>query len=206
MNPDRLTTEHVIAAFVLLDAAGIRRPDGMRSDKPEIAKALMLASAKVYALALPDLAPADLEAATMAVIRSASPFWPTPGQLLELVPRRRLEAVDDSGEAWAAVVRWCRANAFREPLPGDIEGDSLDRDEAIREGLRTIGGAKGFGRSTEAEEPFLARRFADAYKASRKRGHIGAEVLAIAATAGKRIGGSGFVGLLEGGALAFGKR
>lgn len=188
-----MTLEQMIRAFAMLDASGIRRPDSMQSTDYKRAEALMMASAKVYTMALSDLSAEDLEAATMAVIRSSTPFWPTPGQLLEMVPRRRMEAIDDSPAAWSAVLRYFRAGSFRDPNPGELDPKNPERDAAMRAALNEIGGARAFGKSQESQEEWWGKRFGEAYKAHRKRGHVVAEVLQIGGPqAAGRLTGSGF--------------
>lgn len=142
---------------------------------------------------LSDVSDEDLSGAVSAWLRGACPFWPTPGQLLELVPRRRMAAIDDSPTAWFAVLRYFRRGSFRSPNPGELDPSDPERDAAMRAAFNEIGGARAFGQSQESEEQWWGKRFGEAYKAHRKRGHVVAEVLQIGGPqAAARLTGSGF--------------
>ena len=118
---------------------------------------------------------ADLDAAVVAHLRAPSPFWPTPGQLLALVPSRQIAAADDAEDAWSAtLLAMSKAGGSMQtesgrwwyPEPTAIPGVT---DEAgAREILRGLGGRNGWMATPIDKQPFFRRDFVLAYRARRK--------------------------------------
>jgi hypothetical protein len=153
---------------------------------------------------LQDITDADMDAAVVAWIRESGPFWPTPGQLLALVPSRRAVQVDDAERAWAETKRWIETRSragiegngtmtgytYRDPAPGDLDPNDEARDTAMREALGR-GGAAEHMRGQVSDEQWRAKRFRDAYREGRKGGALQIEartVALIATPPQKRIG------------------
>ena len=124
---------------------------------------------------LSDVSDDGLSAAVVAWLRGACPFWPTPGQLLALVPVRQLAALDDAAEAWAHVKGWIRCNGYREPIAGQLDPVDARRDAAMLAGLRALGGAAVWGQMATEAEPFTAKRFEGEYREGRTRAAVVAE-------------------------------
>lgn len=183
-----LDREHVLAAFRVLEQAGLARPAILTGKDPEKARAAIDSAADTWAAILADLEPEDLVAATLAHLREPNPpgqwtkAWPDTGRILSLVPARRLAAIDDSADAWHETLTWLRCNAYRNPAEGDLDAADAVRDSAMREGLRAVGGGRGVGQAQTADLVWRAKDFAATYKAGRLRGHVIAEVAQIAAT------------------------
>ena len=76
-----ISLKHLEQVFLALQVAGVRAPD-VYAD--EMAKAMGL---RMYQAAFDGRTREELEAAVRSYVAKGSPFWPTPGQLLELVPR-----------------------------------------------------------------------------------------------------------------------
>ena len=174
MSPATLTPHHVAAAFKLLRANGVKGgPDPADRDLSKLAMRTWLAT-------LGDLTPDDLQAAVMGFLRDSAvcQWWPQPGILLAHVPRRAVSArVDDADDAWGETTRQVQQHASRiiygggpgaPPLPWE-QGDD-DRAEAIRRGLRAIGGPRTIlnigDRCLTTETEVTARHsFRNAYRA-----------------------------------------
>ena len=75
-----LTDEEIRALFLVLHAGGCRQPEAHRAPNG------LDAAVSVYALTLDGLSFDEVQAASFDYLRSACPFWPTPGQLIDLVP------------------------------------------------------------------------------------------------------------------------
>ena len=206
-TPTTITAEDVIAAFTMMDAAGIRRPDNLlppprgRDESTESwhgrCRAAARRVAEVYARALCDLSREQLEDATITVIRSSSPFWPTPGQLLAAVPERRAAAVDDSDAAWGEALRivqgWGAHRLYDPDTWEKARPADAAKAEALLAGVQAIGGWKELGRSTAEEHIAMRASFRSAYRAVGQRRSIQAE-----ADVARRIaGGDRVAALLE---------
>lgn len=75
-----LTNDQIRALFLVLHAGGCRMPDAHKSPNG------LDAGISVYALTLDGLTFDEVQEAARAYLSRPCPFWPTPGQLLELVP------------------------------------------------------------------------------------------------------------------------
>lgn len=70
----------IVKAFALLAAGGKRRP------KEHDDRGMVEASVAVYASILSDVSDDEVGRAVEASLRKPDPWWPTPGELRELVP------------------------------------------------------------------------------------------------------------------------
>ena len=171
-----LTPEHLLQAFSVLEDCGVRRPDDLADPDPERSLRRLQERARAYHAVLAEETPEDVASATIAWVRQASPFWPSAGQLLALIPGRRQAALDDAAPAWATVKAWCHRKGrnpegcgYREPKAGELDPENPARDNAMREALRCAGGVRGFMLAPEGDEPWIAKRFCDAYRVHRER-------------------------------------
>jgi len=73
-------TDRIQKLFVVLEACGVRPP------KLHATKHGLRAAHTGYTVALSELTDDEVAAAAEAYVKGPNPFWPTPGQLLELVP------------------------------------------------------------------------------------------------------------------------
>ncbi len=77
-----MTPGAIIAAFADLEAAGFPRPETYKTDDG------MADAVRTWMLVLEDITPEELDVATFAWAQKSEPWWPKPGQLLDLVPYR----------------------------------------------------------------------------------------------------------------------
>lgn len=173
-----ITRDHVIAAFRMFERGGLRKPDAMtarvtegRDGTEEIGRARgeVFASADLWAAAMADVSPADLEAAVLSRLRQPSPWWPTIGEILALIPARALAAIDDSDTIFEACVTWLRHHAFRTPAVGELDAADEGRDTAMRGALDAVGGVMAIRMMTTTDRPHVGKRYQDAYRAIRRR-------------------------------------
>ena len=80
MGVSMLNDEEIRALFLVLHAGGCRQPEAHRAANG------LDAAVSVYALTLDGLTFDEVQAAAFDYLRGACPFWPTPGQLIDLVP------------------------------------------------------------------------------------------------------------------------
>lgn len=93
MTPD--TIQHL---FTVLQAAGLRAPKVYETDQG------VKAGIDIFGATLSEITDDELGAAARSYVSGKVPFWPTPGQLLDLVP-----GLEDSQVAWRKI-------EFGEPL------------------------------------------------------------------------------------------
>lgn len=84
--------ETIRRLFVVLQAAGLRPPDVYKTAQG------LREGVAVFAVALEELTEAEVDDAARRYVAGVSPFWPTPGQLLALVP-----GLDESRRSWGLV-------------------------------------------------------------------------------------------------------
>lgn len=88
-----MTPEIIDHLFIVLQAAGLRPPDVYKTQNG------LKQGIAIYSVALQELTEQEIDAAAKQYVCGSSPYWPTPGQLLKLVPglvesRRSLKSVD----------------------------------------------------------------------------------------------------------------
>jgi hypothetical protein len=121
--------------------------------------------AETWAATLEDMTDAELHAAVLGHLRdpSACQFWPQPGKLMAQTPRAKLEAIDDSGEAWAHVLQLAEQGRLHREYGGEVEALS----PAEEAGVDALGGRRVVATSSYDEHGWLSKRFADAYRAAK---------------------------------------
>ncbi len=175
-----MLNEDVLYAFVILENAGIRPPDGFRVPDERLRAQNVQGIAAAYADVLEGASRSDLLFAVRSRLRQGIPFWPAAGELYVLLPHEQRRAVEDDGtEAWSKVRRWCRDHGrrtdglgYREPRIGELDAENTERDRLMREALADVGGARAVCMSREDAEPHEARRFREAYRMRQKRVHV----------------------------------
>lgn len=75
-----MTPDAISKAFAALGAAGFPRPETYKTDQG------MAEAVAVWMLVLQDITPEELDVAVFAWAQRSEPWWPKPGQLLDLVP------------------------------------------------------------------------------------------------------------------------
>lgn len=150
-----------------------------------------------WAVILHDIEDAQLDDAVTAWLRSPNPFWPTPGQLLALVPERRLAAIDDSDAAWGEALRivqgWGAHRLYDPETWEQARPKDAAKAEALLAGVQALGGWKELGRSTAEEHVSMRAAFRSAYRAVGQRRIVQHE----ASVARRIAGGERVVALLE---------
>ena len=163
-----LTVDHLLEAFLLLEACGYRTPPALGDDLER--------GAAVWAAMLEDMTPAELQASLKLYMTDATAFWPTPGQLLQRLPRRRLDELDDSDSAWGQVNRMvCSSPGSREMERMEREGeawvDDPDRDALLKAAVQACGGARAIGHSQEGNT-YMQHRFVSSWRTLKTRRRI----------------------------------
>lgn len=96
-----MTDQTIELVFATLEAGGVRMPSSYHED------AGWTFAVQLWAGVLGDLEAQDLLSAAAVFLRSRDArFWPTPGQLLELVPGRR--QLDDADGTWGEILEGLR--------------------------------------------------------------------------------------------------
>ena len=149
------TLNAILLAFTSLESAGFLLPRTMETDEG-LAKGGM-----VWSEVLHDVADEDFAAAVVTFMREAQArWWPTPGQLLQLVPGRRLAAIDDADDAWGQVCRLARVH-------GSYVPPELTMAQAV--GVNAIGGWRAFCVLDEADDAAARAAFRNAYRGAKQR-------------------------------------
>ena len=144
---------------------------------------------------LPEMDDTDLEAATTTILRGASPFWPTPGQLLAASPRtERAKAIEDGEKSAAArlfyeVLR-VRVNCPKIEIPVvEVLGKGDATTEVqIQAGVKAIGGWRAMGLFEEKDHQWREKEFVAAFLAERAKSKADRKVAALTTSAQKSIG------------------
>ena len=206
----------VLAAWVVLEAAGLSRPHA--------SEAAVERAASVWAAVLADVSDERLAELTIAWLRSPEARfgrWPLPGALLAALPDPA--SVDDADEAWSealALLSWrgrercpstvveledlrCRLAVAAQAAEtrGDVDRarrarahaarlprvDSA-RTEALLAGVRACDGWRGLGSCDESQIVAHRASFRAAYRARRQRGRITEHEAAVEALLGRQHG------------------
>lgn len=139
-----ITTEHILAAFRLLERSGIRRGDGLRvsaqgPDEPTEAyrdrqRARIVEVAEAYAATLADVSVEGLEAAVLAMMQRPKPWWPSAGELRDMVPGRPtgLVLLDPDEQAWERILAVLRKGPQAPEAQAGVSFREVTRTEEIR--------------------------------------------------------------------------
>lgn len=171
------TKDGIGAAFRLLKAAGIRTPEAWST--PEAKREAI----DVWVSTLADVSDEELTGAARAYLRQPSPWWPTPGALLALLPSRQVEALDTADIAWA-LVRHEMARHGRDYPPGgpDWRGRPwdfpADQRGPIHAGIAAVGGWRALS-MVEDDDPAPRASFRSAYRSVREGRRIVGEGAAV---------------------------
>ncbi len=115
-----------------------------------------------------DLTDDDLAAATRAYLRSPKAgWWPAPGEVLALVPRRQAAAIEDADEVWGEV----RDASSR----GAETADAMGWSPATRAAVRAVGGWDRIGYTPYDQHVALRASFRAAYRSACARGVLEAD-------------------------------
>jgi hypothetical protein len=161
-----LTMDNVKTAFRALEVGGYRPPDIYQ--EPGAFKE----ACNLWTLLLPDMTSEDLMLAVASYIRSGAEWWPKPGQILALVPARRIAALDDADAAWGELVYLAgRHGSYSPPSPDGWHLSSA----AMEAGLRACGGWAAVCISTAQDHVSMRASFRAAYRAHGQRQAIADE-------------------------------
>lgn len=125
---------------------------------------------------LPDVDDEELDGCVSALLRSPSPFWPTPGQLLALSPRVKRAEVGEDGAKSAAqrlfheIIRYRQGYGpgYHGPVVNLLGHEGNTALEAqIQAGLGAIGGWRHLGSVEEDQLSWVAKDFVAAFLADR---------------------------------------
>lgn len=148
--------EAVMDVLTRMDLAGLAGAGAraLSDDEKEL-------RAMVYAEALSALSDEQLRAAGLLATRAASPFYPTPGQLLELVRPRALDLAEQTREATEEYRRVCSL-AERGRAPNERE-----MSKPARLAYAAAGGNEAFSWCEPGrDEAFRLKRWMDAWMLS----------------------------------------
>lgn len=116
-----LRDRDIIEIFGTMELLGIVMPKSF-VDRPTVA-----AAARAWASVLSDVDVDELREAMVVFARNGSKFFPSPGELLKLVPRFAAANVGDADEDWGELMRLLRRYGWPNPPT---------RDGAVNEGWR----------------------------------------------------------------------
>jgi hypothetical protein len=142
--------EAVVEALTRMDLAGLAGARKLTDDAKEL-------RSEIYVEALADLSDADLKAAVLLAIRSARPYYPTPGQLLELVrPQVVVSAAitESAARDYENIVSLFEQG--REPILSTMP-------QRVRVAFAAAGGRDAFEWCEPKDRPFRLKRWTDAY-------------------------------------------
>ena len=183
----------IAAVFERFQARGILSPEPWRTGSQEARDRAMALSVATYADDLAGLSDEQFIAAAKAYALSGERFWPTPGQLLALVPVDPSAELMRSGDlAWGHILaglgtkwgiyRW----PWRQPGPPEdgrvrLHADP-DADAALWAGIDAVGGWAAFcaGSPSDAANRAAFRSAYEATIAALKPAHTGRLALAAA--------------------------
>jgi hypothetical protein len=125
----------------------------------------MEAAVTIWQDVLSDLDDQAFEQAIFAYLRGTTPFWPLPGQLLQVAPGRKVKAISDAGEAWGELLRMASDHGRQEP-PGERWqlSDDPDRNRRLSSGLQAVGGWRALCDSTARDHTAHRAAFRTAYE------------------------------------------
>lgn len=150
-----------------------------------------------WATLLPDVDDGPLDDAVTGYLRGGCPFWPTVGQLLDLVPARKVRALDDADEAWGIVLGVAQRIGKAAGLPENRPKWSISSDparpapsplkvEAMWAGIAAAGGWDMLCDSGMEHHPTMRAAFRGAYRTVMERGVLLTEVAVVRQIAGPR--------------------
>lgn len=155
------TPTGVVTAIETLEAMGIVCPSDAK------------AMARGWLAILADLSDDDLQGAVVSYLRSPESRygWPKPGQLLEHVPRRRIEqqqATLSGQEAWARVMAELgRFNVYNPHRPSwPCHPERFDRI------VRGLGGLGHLANTPDADLHWTGKRFAEMWDSMADRDEV----------------------------------
>lgn len=117
----------IVKSFAVLAAGGVRRP------KEHANPAMLRASVKIYAGLLADISEAELGGAVKSYLLAGEPWWPTPGQLRELVP-----GLEEADAQWRLVQRVSAGKWWKQNLRDRKTGATLSVGTV--QAIRDLGG------------------------------------------------------------------
>lgn len=186
-----ISPDHIRAAFATLRAVGYPVPAAWvpASAHPRDIRDAQDAAddaVRVWRNVLADVDSEELSAALIAWMRSpGAKFWPLPGQVLELIPRRTLAATEASAAVamWRRVVDLVRTAPVDAPEPPYLAPDSPEVHllPALRAGIDAVGGWRHLLRAGEREwsQAHFVKAFDAEIGRSRSRDGV-AELVALA--------------------------
>ena len=160
-----MTIDDITVGFEVLRAAGVRL-QGFKSDDD------VIKTMKTWVLVLPDVTPEEfVQACVMYLRQPKSCFWPTPGQLLALIPRYQ---VDDADGRWGELLFLVRKhghyNGPKRPGCGDPdEPTHWTIDEETWRGVQACGGWRELCMTTSATMASQRAAFRSAYVSAGER-------------------------------------
>ncbi len=149
--------EGMIRCFWMMLNSGLSKPATWRSTKDEGSAIESMALA--YCQILADLSDEQVYSAAVVYCRQSAAYWPTAGQLLAIAPGASATcAITD----WGLVVEATR-RAGPTDLP-DCKGD-IERERAIRAGIRGCGGIDRLDDMTDQRVHSMRHAFIAGYEA-----------------------------------------
>lgn len=173
MTKPTLSKQAVRTMFATLLMAGCRPPETWATMDREAAVTL-------WHTLLSDLTDDVLTQAVISYMRSPeAKWWPTAGALLALTPKKQLEQLDDSDEAWAATIRMIRRyGRARKP---EAFHDDESKHARIKAGVGACGGWVALCNAQESTLTAHRAAFRSAYRSCKGRTAINKEQRSIQA-------------------------
>ena len=171
----------ISAAWMVLEMAGLKAPAVLLDPKSHDV------ALDVWLSCLSDVDGDDLKRAAVCYIRSGERFWPTPGQLLQHLPARQLEKLDDSDRAWGWLIKLVSSRGNYQGPPTLYSQDGA-KDAAIRDGVRACGGWQALCFMGPDDNTAARASFRAAYRSTMEQARIEREDVSAAAALGQDVG------------------
>jgi len=176
MQPSEL-----VSVWVFLELSGLKTPP-ILTDKESREAAI-----DAWLACLTDVDAADLKRAAVCYVRSGERFWPTAGQLLQHLPARQLEKLDDSDRAWGWLIKLVSSRGNYQGPPTSYSPDGA-KDAAIRDGVRACGGWQALCFMGPDDNTAARASFRAAYRSTMEQARIEREDVSAAAALGQDVG------------------
>lgn len=122
---------------------------------------------------LHDVTDKDLTRATIAYLRSDNAkYWPLPGQLLRLLPKNQIAALNTADSAWGTVCQNARYKGYYQLSSRPALSENAGENECIWKAIDAVGGIQAICMSSDTDDAAIRAHFCAAYNAYQKRQQI----------------------------------
>lgn len=170
----------IFSCWRLLSGAGINHPPAWKGMD------LNTEAVVAWESVLYDVLDEDLGKATIAYLRiDNAKYWPSPGQLIQLIPQNQLSGLNTADEAWGLVCKAARQKGSLELRKKPMLIDDEQENQCIWRAIDAVGGIHVICMSEEIDDAAIRAHFCAAYSTHKKRIKIEKEDLCISSLLGK---------------------